>query len=87
MQDFNSFIMDKVLKALNKLVPKEKKQVKNIIKALQSGRFDNMDIKKLRGEGDIFRVRKGSIRVIYQMRNNQMFVLKIGHRKEATYKL
>jgi len=46
--------MDKIDKALNKLIFKEKEQMKNIIKALQLGRFDNLDIKKLKGFQDVF---------------------------------
>ncbi len=79
--------MDKISKILSKLTSKEKDQIKNIIKALQMGRFDNLDIKKLKGASDIFRVRKGNIRVIYQIRNNQTFILKVGRRKETTYNL
>ncbi len=79
--------MDKISKILSKLNSKEKDQIKNIVKALQLGRFHNLDIKKLKGTSDIFRVRKGNIRVIYQIRNNQTFILKVGRRKETTYNL
>jgi len=79
--------MDKIDKALRKLSSKEKEQIKNIIKALRLERFDNLDIKKLKGTEDIFRVRKGDLRVIYQVRDGQIFVLKLGYRKEDTYKL
>lgn len=78
--------MDKIDKALQKLTNKEKKWVKEVVKALRSGRFDNLDIKKLKGEIDIFRVRKGKMRIVYQVRDNQIFILKVGHRKEDTYK-
>lgn len=78
--------MDKVDKALKRLVPKEKERIKNIIKALQSRRFDKLDIKKLKGREDIFRVRSGNIRIIYQVRNNHIFILKLGRKKENTYK-
>lgn len=77
--------MDRFEKAVQKLTGKEKKKIREIIKALQSGRFDNLDIKKLRGGDDIFRVRKGGIRIIYQIRNNRTFILKVGRRKEDTY--
>lgn len=79
--------MDKISKALDKLTPREKEHIKNIVKALQSGRFDNLDIKKLKGRPDIFRVRRGDLRVIYQTRNNLVFILQIGRRKEITYKI
>lgn len=79
--------MDKTDKALARITPKEREHIKKIIKALRSGRFDNLDIKKLKGESDIFRVRKGHIRIIYQIRNNYIFILKVGFRKEDTYNL
>lgn len=79
--------MDKIAKALNKLTAKEKELIKNIIKMLQSGHFGNLDIKKLKGSSNIFRVRKGHFRVIYQIRNKHVFVLQIGLRKEDTYNL
>jgi mRNA-degrading endonuclease RelE of RelBE toxin-antitoxin system len=79
--------MDKIDKAIQKLTNKEKRWIKEVVKALRSGRFDNLDIKKLKGEDDIFRVRKGKVRIIYQIRYGQTFILKVGHRKEDTYKL
>ena len=78
--------MDRIERVLSKLTSKAREQIKNIIKAIQAGRFNNLDIKKLKGGGDIFRARKGKLRVIYQIRNNHIFILKIGFRKERTYK-
>ena len=78
--------MDKIDKALNKLVFKEKEQMKNIIKALQLGRFDNLNIKKLKGFQDVFRVRKGRLRIVYQLLGRKIIFLKIDKRKKDTYK-
>ena len=78
--------MDKIDKALNKLIFKEKEQMKNIIKALQLGRFDNLNIKKLKGFQDVFRVRKGRLRIVYQLLGRKIIILKIDKRKEDTYK-
>ena len=78
--------MDKVDKALKKLVPKEKERIKNIIKTLQSGHFDNLDVKKLKGREDIFRIRSGNLRIIYQIRDGKVFILKLGYKQEDTYK-
>lgn len=78
--------MDKIDKALNKLIPKEKERIKDIIKALQSGRLDNLDIKKLKGLKNIFRVRKGGIRIVYRVIDRGIIFLKIDKRKEDTYK-
>lgn len=78
--------MDKLEKAVKKLTKKEREGLKEIIKALQSGRFNNLNLKKLKGGMDIFRVRKGNMRIIYQIRNGRIFILKIGRRKENTHK-
>ncbi len=78
--------MDKIDKALSKLTFKEKERMKDIIKALQLGRFDNMDIKKLKGFKDIFRVRKGELRIVYQLLDRRIIILKVDKRKEDTYK-
>jgi len=78
--------MDKIDKALNELIFKEKGRIKNIIKALQLGRFDNLDIKKLKGFRDVFRVRKGRLRIVYQLLGRKIIILKIDKRKEDTYK-
>ncbi len=78
--------MDKIDKALSKLTFKEKERIKNVIKALQLGRFNNLDIKKLKGLQDIFRVRKGGIRIVYQLSGRRIIILKIDKRKEDTYK-
>lgn len=78
--------MDKIDKALSKLTFKEKERMKDIIKALQLGRFDNMDIKKLKGFKDIFRVQKGGLRIVYQLLGRRIIILKIDKRKEDTYK-
>ena len=78
--------MDKIDKALNELIFKEKGRIKNIIKALQLGRFDNLDIKKLKGFQDVFRVRKGRLRIVYQLLGRKIIILKIDKRKKDTYK-
>ena len=78
--------MDKIDKALNELIFKEKERIKNIIKALQLGRFDNLDIKKLKGFRDVFRVRKGRLRIVYQLLGRKIIFLKIDKRKKDTYK-
>lgn len=78
--------MDRIDKVLDKLIPKEKERIKKIVKALRLGRFDNLDIKKLKGLENIFRVRKGGLRIVYQIVDKGVIILKIDKRKEDTYK-
>ncbi|MDO8555279.1 MAG: type II toxin-antitoxin system RelE/ParE family toxin [bacterium] len=64
------------------------KAVKQILEKLSFGKIDGLDIKKLKGREDIFRIRKGNVRIIYQIiENNKIFILAIERRREDTYKL
>ena len=79
--------MDKIQKALQKLSPKEREWIRSILADLERGKQGGLDIKKLKGRDDIFRVRKGSLRVIYRTdAKGKIFVLAIERRCENTYK-
>ncbi len=78
--------MDKIEKALNKLSDKERKSIKIILNQLFAGRFHGFDIKKLKGRNDIFRLRKGRIRIIYRVDNkDDIYLLSIERRSDTTY--
>lgn len=77
--------MDKIKKALNKLGAKERTVVKSILVKLHDGKLLGMDIQKLQGHKDIFRIRKGNIRIIYRQKDGDIFVLAIEKRSEKTY--
>lgn len=79
--------MDKIAKALGKLNPKERGQIKGLLLRLRSGGTANLDTKKLKGREDIFRVRKGDFRILYRLEGGAIFVLAIERRNEGTYKL
>lgn len=80
--------MDKISKVLEKLTEKEREIVKHILSSLLKGENKGFDIKKLKGREDIFRVRKGKLRVIYRMNENKkIFIIAIERRSEKTYKL
>ncbi|MDO8601366.1 MAG: hypothetical protein Q7R46_01645 [bacterium] len=78
--------MDKIKKALKKFSAKEKEAVKNILNKLEKGNLLGFDIQKLSGHEDIFRVKKGSIRIIYRKTEaKKIFILAIERRSEKTY--
>ena len=79
--------MDKISKALRKLSDEEKEIVKTILTALKSGRTAGFDVKKLKGRNDIFRIRKGRIRIIYQKETGEVRILSIEKRNDNTYNL
>lgn len=79
---------DKIKKALNKLADKERKQIKIILQDLLAGNYKHYDLKKLKGRDDIFRVRKGRIRIIYRMdENKKIYLLSTERRSDTTYNL
>lgn len=78
--------MDKIAKALKKLAAGEKEIVKAILVKIDRLDFSGLDIKKLKGRQDIYRVRKGKIRIIYQLNNNsRVIVLTLERRNDNTY--
>ena len=78
--------MDKIQKALEKLTLKEKKKVKEILIKLKNQQLKSLDIKKLKGREDIFRVRKGRIRIVYKTDpKGSIFILIIERRNDTIY--
>ncbi len=78
--------MDKIKKALEKLNAKDRFSIKNVLERLSVGDARGLDIKKLKGREDIFRVRKGDFRIIYRLHDESIFILAIERRSDNTYK-
>ena len=78
--------MDRIEKTLKKLGGREREKIKAILIQLRSQNFKGLDMKKLKGRDDIFRVRKGDIRIIYRVADKDIFVLAIERRNDRTYK-
>ena len=78
--------MDKIEKALKRLSEKERRSLKQILQQLTVRDYKGLNVQKLRGREDVFRVRKGNLRIIYRIKNGDISVLKIERRSEKTYK-
>jgi mRNA-degrading endonuclease RelE of RelBE toxin-antitoxin system len=79
--------MDKIVKALRKLSSKEKEAIRIIILKIKSNFFSGLDLKKLKNCDDIFRVRKGDLRIIFKRQaDGQCFILAVERRTDITYK-
>lgn len=78
--------MDRIGKAVAKLSEKERALVKDIVLRLIRGDMGSLDIRKLKGYSDIFRARKGKVRILYRSDSGSIVILKIGHRSENTYR-
>ena len=79
--------MDRIEKALKRLNHKERQKLKDILIQINDGDFRNLDLKKLKGRTDIYRIRRGNIRVIlHKTKNNSIKILVIERRSSKIYK-
>ncbi|MBU0660942.1 type II toxin-antitoxin system RelE/ParE family toxin [Patescibacteria group bacterium] len=78
-------MVDKITKTLQRLSPKEKKWVKNILTQLKKKNLKHLDIKKLKGRTDVYRIRKGKIRIMFRMHKEDIYLLAIERRADTTY--
>lgn len=77
----------RIEKELQKLSQQERSWVEDVLKKLSADKTLGLDIKKLKGYSDIFRVRKGNIRIMYRKDTKEnIFLLAIERRREDTYK-
>ncbi len=79
--------MDEIQKSLKKLSDKERKSLKKILLKIKNQEFYGLDFNQLKGHKNIFRVRKGTLRIIFTTNNGEIKILAIERRSEKTYKL
>lgn len=77
---------DKIKKLLAKLSQQERNLVKLLILRITMDDTLGLDIKKLKGHSNLFRVRKNRIRIVYSNDNDKVLIIKIDIRNEKTYK-
>jgi len=78
--------MDRIHKFLKKLSSNERQTIKGILRRIKKGEFVGLDIKKLKGVLNIFRVRKGNIRIILLKNEDVFVVMSVERRNDTTYK-
>ncbi|HEY4503133.1 MAG TPA: hypothetical protein VJC14_01740 [Candidatus Paceibacterota bacterium] len=78
--------MDHIQKSLKRLSGKERGQVRIILERLRDDDSLGLDLQKLAGSEDIYRVRKGDLRIIFLRKGKDIFVLAIERRSEKTYR-
>lgn len=78
--------MDKIAKVLKNLSLKERELVRDILLKIKNNSLAGFDLKKLKDCEDIFRVRKGKLRIIFKrLDNGKIFILAIERRSDNTY--
>ncbi len=78
--------MDAIEKFMRRVVGKERAFINSAISRLIRREIVGMDIRKLKGNGDFFRVRSGDFRIIYTERNGKIIIIMVDRRSEDTYK-
>ena len=64
----------------------ERRIIEVLIKKIISLDWRGLNVKKLRGCQDIFRLRKGKIRIIFTKNGGSIYIFAIERRREDTYK-
>ena len=79
--------MDRITKALRKLSSKEREAVVALVTAIVKNNVSELDLKKLKGYQNVFRIRKGNIRIVFTKLKKETRILSIDRRREDTYRL
>ena len=79
--------MNKIEKFIRKLSSDRQIEVAILIKQIVSGNWFGLNVKKLQGKEDLFRVRRGNIRVIFSKDNDGVTMIKkLQYKNDNTYK-
>lgn len=79
--------MDRISKALQKLNSKEREELKSLLERIKGNETSDLDVRKLKGKSNIFRVRKGRIRVIFAKQADGVInVLAVERKSDNTYR-
>lgn len=73
-------------KQLAKFSKKEIKRILGVVESINKGDLFGLQLKKLSGKKDLFRIRVGSIRVLYRRIGKKALILKIERRSDKTYR-
>lgn len=79
--------MNKILKFLNKLSVKERKSTEEDIKLIVARNLETLDVKKLAGFNNLFRSKRGKVRIIFLMEGDKTHIIKISRRNDNTYNI
>ena len=77
---------DKIEKFLAKLSGRELLSVQAAIIDILNKDLAHLDVKPLAGSRGTYRVRKGRIRIIFRMRNEEVKILAVANRDDKTYR-
>lgn len=80
-------MVDRINKVLRKLSAKDYAIVIEILEQIRSGSIAMLDLKKMQGVADTYRVRKGNFRIIFFMPNRETIrIISVERRTDSTYR-
>jgi mRNA-degrading endonuclease RelE of RelBE toxin-antitoxin system len=77
--------MNKSEKFLKKLHDKERTILLGIIDAIRANKLTGLHVRKVSGYKNIYRVRYGSIRIIFETTLNGSEIIFMGYKNDTTY--
>jgi len=80
---FRIFIERNANKQIERLDGDTKGRVMDALKELEKGFSARLDIKKLKGTKDHYRIRVGDYRILFVLESNVTFVYDISHRRNV----
>lgn len=78
-------MVDKITKFLNKRNKKGRKAALDLIEKVRKGQLEGCDVVQLKGNKNIFRLKKGRIRIFFEKYKKEFIVKKICYRDDQTY--
>ncbi|MES2971050.1 MAG: type II toxin-antitoxin system RelE/ParE family toxin [Patescibacteria group bacterium] len=79
--------MDKINKALLKLSDKQRTKLMDAYGRVLAEQVDGLDLKKLKGNSNVYRLRVGDSRLIFQqLLDGERIILYVGKRDDKTYR-
>lgn len=79
-------MVNKIDKALNRFSKTERQQVKKIFERIKRQELTGLNATKLKGYSNVFRIKKGDLRIIYRIETTGFFIVSVGRRNEKTYR-
>ena len=78
--------MDDVEKRIRKMPLPEQEAYRTLLRRIARDDLVGLDIKKLKGANNFFRVRVGDWRIVFTHRSGANEILHLGRRNESTYR-
>lgn len=80
-------MVDQINKTLLRMSEKERLHIKKVVAMIVRGNLQGLDVKKLKGYDNAYRVREGVWRIIFRITSpDEAEVISITRRSESTYR-